>query len=206
MVSHTSFFSPFWCHHQCTNIRTNFLSSCHLAEEKLPCTVWVVALNQMNAWTIWCISLVLCAEPPLAGLKHGRESNPNRRDKLTGIYDVLELESPVLLSVFCAHSVRWRSRTAWMCPTRAKSTRNTCVRNVKSWVTTAAACNKRLPSLWSERQERFTSHPPLHRPSNLVTVSRDDIQEKPEEYICVNQLLVQESPLKHFLIRLMLQS
>ncbi|MEQ2247540.1 hypothetical protein ILYODFUR_010338 [Ilyodon furcidens] len=33
---------------------------------------------------------------------------------------------------------------AWMCLTRVRSTHNTCVRNVKSWATTAAACNNHL--------------------------------------------------------------
>lgn len=37
----------------------------------------------------------------------------------------------------------WRSPTAWTSPTRARSIRSTCARNVKSWATTAAACNKR---------------------------------------------------------------
>lgn len=80
------------------------------------------------------------------------------------------------------HSDLWRSPTAWTSPTRARSIRSTCARNVKSWATTAAACNKRTafsppgaPS--SIPPPSLTPHPPSSLPTtcqNRLSLFRSD--------------------------------
>lgn len=58
---------------------------------------------------------------------------------------------------------------AWTFLTRVRSTRNTCVRNVKSWATTAAVCNNHL---YSESESNSCVPSPItHPPSRLLTSS-----------------------------------
>ena len=49
----------------------------------------------------------------------------------------------------------WRSPTAWMCPTRARSTPSICVRSARCWATTAGAC--------SDLAAGLAAHPPARQ-------------------------------------------
>lgn len=72
-------------------------------------------------------------------------------------------------SSVCHLSGLWKSRMAWMFLTRVRSTHNTCVRNAKSWATTAAVCNNHL---YSESKGNFRVPSPVaYSPSRLLTSS-----------------------------------
>lgn len=81
----------------------------------------------------------------------------------------------------------WRSPTAWTSPTRARSIRSTCARNVKSWATTAAACNKRTalsppvapssippPVLTPPPNHSLPSLSSNHLPEQIISLFRSD--------------------------------
>lgn len=90
--------------------------------------------------------------------------------------DVACLAGWSLLSV-SFRSDLWRSPTAWTSPTRARSIRSTCARNVKSWATTAAACNKRTafspPVAPSSIPPPFSPPPPSnHLPEQIISLSK----------------------------------